>query len=68
MGQEDMFVPLYKIYHLFVLFYPRLPDDVQFVKVVKEYLQEGGEIASITFTIRKQIVLDALRWLKEYNM
>ena len=25
---------------------PRLPDDIQFVKVVKKYLQEGGEIAS----------------------
>ena len=25
---------------------PRLPDDIQFVKVVKTYLQEGGEIAS----------------------
>ena len=47
---------------------PRLPDDVQFVKVVKKYLQEGGETASKTFTIRKQVVLDALKWLKEYNV
>src|SRR5688572_10961694 len=47
---------------------PRLPDDVQFVKIVKKYLQEGGEIASKTFTIRKKKVLDALYWLKEYNV
>ena len=47
---------------------PRLPDDVQFVKVVKKYLVEGGEIASKTFTARKQVVLDALQWLKENNM
>ena len=47
---------------------PRLPDDVQFVKVVKKYLQEGGETASKTFTIRKQVVLHALNWLKEYNV
>src|SRR5688572_18883493 len=46
---------------------PRLPDNVQFVKVVKKYLQEGGEIASKTFTIRKTADLDALKWLKEYN-
>ena len=33
---------------------PRLPDDVQFVKVVKKYLQEGGA-ASKTFTVRKKL-------------
>ena len=47
---------------------PRLPDDVQFVKVVKKYLQEGGEIASKTFVVRKKAVLEALKWLKEYNV
>ena len=46
----------------------RLPDNVQFVKVVKKYLQEGGEKASKTFTVRKQVVFDALEWLKEYNV
>ena len=34
---------------------PRLPDDIQFVKVVKKYLQEGGEIASKAFTVRKKL-------------
>src|SRR5687767_3398735 len=47
---------------------PRLPDDIQFVKVVKKYLVEVGEVASKTFTVRKQVVLDALKWLKEYNV
>ena len=47
---------------------PRLPDNVQFVKVVKKYLQEGGQIASKMFVIRKKVVLDALKWLKEYNV
>src|SRR5687767_14668721 len=47
---------------------PQLPDNVQFVKVVKKYLQEGGEVASKTFRIRKTAVLDALKWLKEYNV
>ena len=47
---------------------PRLSDDVQFVKVVKKYLQEGGEISSKMFVVRKKAVLDALEWLKQYNV
>lgn len=47
---------------------PRLPDDVQFIKVVKKYLQEGGQIASKMFVVRKKAVLDALKWLKEFNV
>ena len=47
---------------------PGLPDDVHFAEVVKKYLQEGGQIASKMFVIRKQVVLDALRWLKQYNV
>ena len=33
---------------------PRLPNDVQFVKVCKKYLQEGGTTASKMFVIRKK--------------
>ena len=33
---------------------PRLPDDVQFVKVVKTYLQEGGQKGSKMFVIRRK--------------
>ena len=47
---------------------PRLPNDVHFIKVVKKYLQEGGEVASKMFTIRKTSVLEALKWLKEHNI
>ena len=47
---------------------PRLPSDVHFIKVVKKYLQEGGEVASKMFTIRKTSVLEALKWLKEHNV
>ena len=36
---------------------PRLPDDVKFVKVVKKYLQEGGEISSKMFVVRKKLFL-----------
>jgi hypothetical protein len=47
---------------------PRLPSDVHFIKVVKKYLQEGGEVASKMFTIRKTSVFKVLKWLKEYNV
>jgi len=47
---------------------PRLPDDVHFVKVVKKYLQEGGQVSSKMFVVRKQAVLNALQWLKQYNV
>ena len=47
---------------------PRLPDDVQYIKVVKKYLLEGGEVASKMFTIRKMPFLEALKWLKQYNV
>ena len=32
------------------------------------FISVSGEIASKTFTVRKQVVLDALDWLKEYNV
>jgi hypothetical protein len=47
---------------------PRLPTDVQFVKVVNKYLQDGGQVSSKMFIIRRQEVLDALWWLKEHNI
>ena len=46
----------------------QLPNDVQFVKVVKKYLQEGGQIGSKMFVVRKKAVLDALKRLKKYNV
>ena len=36
---------------------PRLPDNVLFVKVVKQYFEEGGETASKSFTVRKKVFL-----------
>src|SRR5688500_8946458 len=67
LDQGDMFVFLCKIYQALVLFclnYLMMYN----VKVVKKYLQEGGEIASKMFSVRKKEVLDALKWLKEYNV
>ena len=46
---------------------PRLPSDVHFIKVVKRYLESGGEKTNKMFMIRRAEVLNALRWLKKYN-
>ena len=46
---------------------PRLPSDVHFIKVVKKYLESGGEKTNKMFNIRRAEVLNALRWLKKYN-
>ena len=46
---------------------PRLPADVKTVSIVKSYLSEDGESQKISFKIRRQKVINALRWLKKYN-
>jgi len=47
---------------------PRLPTNVSFVRVVKHFKLSDGEISSKSFMIRKKNVLDALNWLKKYNV
>ena len=46
---------------------PRLPSDVQTVSIVKSYTSEDGEAQKISFQVRKQRVISALKWLKKYN-
>lgn len=52
---------------------PRLPKDVTIVKVVRKFKKAGtsgkddGDYNAKTFCIRKDKVLQALRWLKRYN-
>lgn len=46
---------------------PRLPAQVSLIRVVKHFKLPDGEITSKTFSIRKQNVLDALKWLKQFN-
>ena len=47
---------------------PRFPNDVKVLKVVKTFQLDGGEIGTKAFHIRKDIVLNALRWLKKFNI
>jgi hypothetical protein len=46
---------------------PRQPNDVRVVRVVKHFRKKNGDTGSTTFRIRRQKVMDALRWLKKYN-
>jgi len=45
-----------------------MPDDVHVIRVVRRFLLDGGEIGVKTFSVRKYVVLAALRWLKENNI
>ncbi|NNE32182.1 MAG: hypothetical protein HKN40_07420 [Winogradskyella sp.] len=49
--------------------FPRLPEDVSIVKMVKFYKKEVGANtnSSQSFKVRKTYVLRALHWLKKYN-
>ena len=47
---------------------PRLPSDISVVNVVKEFRDKDNVPHKHTFRIRKQKVLDALCWLKQYNV
>ena len=46
---------------------PRLPSDVTLVNVVKSFRDKQNVPHKLTFRIRKQKVLAALRWLVKYN-
>ena len=46
---------------------PRLPEDVNVVKIVRKFQGEDADIQSKAFMVRKQKVLSALHWLKRYN-
>jgi Helitron helicase-like domain at N-terminus len=46
---------------------PRLPDNVETVRVIKRFKKECGEIGTKTFSIRKAKVMQALKWLKIHN-
>ena len=46
---------------------PNLPNNVQFVQVIKMFKDEHGDIGEKSFVIRKKKVLDALFWIQKYN-
>lgn len=47
---------------------PRLPRDINLIRVIKKYKEDDGQISSKTFNVRRKKVQDALRWLKQYSL
>ena len=46
---------------------PRLPEQVELIRVIKRFKKSDGEISSKSFRIRKSVVMSALSWLKKFN-
>lgn len=47
---------------------PRLPKDVVIVKVIKRFKDDAGDIQIKQFSVRKNKVMTALKWLKKYSV
>ena len=47
---------------------PRLPSQVKMLRMVHTYQDSVGGTHNKIFTVRRQAVLDALRWLKQHNL
>lgn len=46
---------------------PRMPSDIGLVRVIKKYKDDIGTVQQKTFSVRRERVLNALRWLKRYS-
>lgn len=46
---------------------PKIPSEIQMVKVIRSGTTAAGENISNTFTVNKHRVLTALKWLKKFN-
>jgi hypothetical protein len=46
---------------------PRLPEQVQWIRVVKHFKGADGELSSKSFRVKKTHVLEALEWLQKHN-
>ena len=47
---------------------PRLHENVTTLSVVKSFISEDNEPQKLSFRIRREKILSALRWLKRYNV
>ena len=46
---------------------PRLPSDVSVIRVVKQFTDDDNQVQQTSFSVRKEKVYQALRWLKQHN-
>lgn len=47
---------------------PRMPSDVNLVRVIKQYKDCNGDVATRTFTVRRSRVMKALKFLKKHSI
>ena len=47
---------------------PRTPNDVKLIRIIKKFRLEDNSIGTKAFSVRRIVVLNALRWLKKYNV
>lgn len=46
---------------------PRLPRDVKVIKMIRAFRSKDGSITTKKYTIHREKVLEALRWLKKHS-
>ncbi len=46
---------------------PRLPSEVQVLKVIRENTNKSGESSTKALTVNHECVIKALKWLHQYN-
>ena len=46
---------------------PRLPSDISVIRVVKQFTDDDNQVQQTSFSVRKNKVYEALRWLKQHN-
>ena len=46
---------------------PKLPKDVDMVRLIRNYADKEGTVKSKYFTVRREKVMEALRWLVKHN-
>jgi hypothetical protein len=47
---------------------PRTPQNAKFIRVIRKFRLGNDEIGVKAFSVRREVVLRALRWLKHYNV
>jgi hypothetical protein len=47
---------------------PRTPENAKLIRVIRKFRLGTNEIGVKAFSVRREVVLKALRWLKQYNV
>jgi hypothetical protein len=47
---------------------PRTPQNAKLIRVIQNFRLGNDEIGVKAFSVRREVVLRALEWLKQYNV